>query len=258
MGKETDEQGGESLIIANGSLLNISDSQIAAAFTRARDEDYLALGEEIRAAVAEADSQERPAALRKLEKRLEVVRAIDFFPSGKGENLQKMLDEAQHPPVEGHPVIPLAEAARYRQKTWVTRANPYVDRLASFWLVKRFIDPAANIRFLQDADAVPSGSDIVSFDMAHADFTHVGGLITFEVIAEAFALTTRIPLKMREVIKAIDLEELDAAPVETSGVWRMLDGLVAANSDDHARIEQAFVFFDTLLASYTPQISTGK
>ena len=49
-----------------------------------------------------------------------------------------------------------------------------------------------------------------------------------------------------------------AAPVETPGVWRMLDGLVAANSDDHARIEQAFVFFDTLLASYTPQISTGK
>ena len=63
---------------------------------------------------------------------------------------------------------------------------------------------------------------------------------------------------MREVIKAIDLEELDAAPVETPGVWRMLDGLVAANSDDHARIEQAFVFFDTLLASYTPPISTGK
>ena len=89
MGKETDEQGGESLIIANGSLLNISDSQIAAAFTRARDEDYLALGEEIRAAVAEADSQERPAALRKLEKRLEVVRAIDFFPSGKGKKKKK-------------------------------------------------------------------------------------------------------------------------------------------------------------------------
>ena len=93
MGKETDEQGGESLIIAYGSLLNISDSQISAAFTRARDEDYLALGEEIRAAVAEADSQERLAALRKFEKRLEVVRAIDFFPSGKGVSLQKMLDD---------------------------------------------------------------------------------------------------------------------------------------------------------------------
>lgn len=258
MGKETDEQGGESLIIANGNLLNFSDSQIVAAFTRARDEDYLALGEEIRAVVAEADSQERLAALRKFEKRLEVVRAIDFFPSGKGASLQKMLDDARNSLDAPRPVIPAVDAQRYRQKTWVTRANPYVDRLASFWLVKRFIDPAASIMFLQDADAVPDGPDIVSFDMAHADFTHVGGLITFEVIAEAFALTTRIPQKMREVIKAIDLEELDAAPVETSGVWRMLDGLVAANADDHARIEQAFVFFDTLLASYTPKTSTGK
>jgi len=258
MGKETEEQGGESLVIANGNLLNIADAHIVAAFTRARDEDYLALGEEIRAALADPDLQELPAVLRKLEKRLEVLRAIDFFPSGKGAGLQKMLDDACNSLDAPRPAIPAADAQSYRQKTWVTRANPYVDRLASFWLVKRFIDPAASIMLLQDADAVPSGSDIVSFDMAHADFTHVGGLITFEVIAEAFALTTRIPQKMREVIKAIDLEDLDAAPVETPGVWRMLDGLVAANADDHARIEQAFVFFDTLLASYTPKISTGK
>ena len=99
-----------------------------------------------------------------------------------------------------------------------------------------------------------TGGDNVTFDMAHADFTHVGGLITFEVIAEAFALTKRIPQRMREVVKAIDLEELEAAPPETPGVWRMLDGLVAANSDDHARTEQALIFFDTLLASYTTKI----
>ena len=251
MGKETDEQGGESLIIANGNLLNIADLQVAAAFTKARDEDYGALSEEIRAVVAEPDSQERLAALRKFEKRLEAIRTIDFFPSGKGAALQKMLDEAQRAPVEGHPVISLADAARYRQKNWVTRANPYVDRLASFWLVKRFIDPAPHIVFLQESEAVPTGPDVVSFDMAQADFTHVGGLITFEVIAEAFGLAAQVPQRMREVIKAIDLEELEAAPAETPGVKRMLDGLVAAHADDHVRTEQALAFFDTLLASYT-------
>lgn len=258
MGKETDEQGGESLIIANGSLLNIADSQVVATFTRARDEDFLALGEEIRAVMAEADSPERLTSLRKIEKRLEAISAIDFFPSGKGASLQKLLDEALHAPAEGHPVVPQADVACYRQRTWVTRANPYVDRLASFWLVKRFVDPTASIMFLKDVDTVPSGPDVVSFDMSPADFTHVGGLITFEVIAEAFALTTRIPQRMRKVIKAIDLEELDAAPVETPGIKRMLDGLVAANDDDHLRTELALAFFDTLLASYTPQISTGE
>lgn len=257
MGKETDEQGGESLIIANGNLLNIADSQIAAAFTRARDEDYAALGEEIRIAVAAPDSQERLATLRKFEKRLDVIRAIDFFPSGKGAALQKMLDEAQHDHVVGHPVIPLVDAARYCQKTWVTRANPYVDRLASFWLVRRFIDPAPRIVFLQKSEAVPTMPDVVTFDMAHADFTHVGGLITFEVIAEAFGLGAEVPQRMREVIKAIDLEEQDSAPAETPGVKRMLDGLVAAHADDHVRTERALIFFDTLLASYTTTAPTG-
>jgi Uncharacterized conserved protein len=257
MGKETDEQGGESLIIANGNLLNISDAQIVAAFTRARDEDYLALGEEIRLAVAEPDSQERQTALRKLEKRLEAIRAIDFFPSGKGAGLQKMLDEAQHAQAMPLAMIPLVDARCYKQKIWVTRANPYVDRLASFWLVKRFIDPAPRIVFLQEAEAVPAGADVVSFDMPHADFTHVGGLITFEVLADAFGLAAQVPQRMRQVIKAIDLEELDSAPVETPGVKRMLDGLVAAHADDHARTEQALAFFDTLLASYTPTAPTG-
>ena len=257
MGKETDDQGGESLIIANGNLLNMADSQIAAVFTKARDEDYRVLGDEIRATAAEPDSQERNAALRKLEKRLEVIRAIDFFPSGRGAGLQKMLDEARHALSEAQPLIALVDADRYRQKTWVTRANPYVDRLASIWLVTRFIDPAPRIVFLHESEVVPTGPDVVSFDMARADFTHVGGLITFEVLAEAFGLAAQVPARMREVIKAIDLEELDTAPAEAPGVKRMLDGLVATHADDHARTEQALAFFDTLLASYTPPAPTG-
>ena len=257
MGKETDEQGGESLVIANGSLLNMADAQIAATFTRARDEDYRALGEEIVAAAAETDSHERLAALRRLEKKLETVRGIDFFPSGKGAGLQKLLDEAQRGQADSLPMISPADAKCYSQKTWVTRANPYIDRLASFWLIKRFIDVAPRIEFLQEGQDVPSGPEFVSFDMAQADFTHVGGRITFEVLAEAFGLAAQVPQRMREVIKAIDLEELDTAPVETTGVKRMLDGLVAAHADDHVRTEQALVFFDTLLASYTPTSPTG-
>lgn len=257
MSKETDEQGGEFLIIAHGKLLNFSDAQIAAAFAQARDADYQTLGEEIRSVLSSVRSPDTPALLRKLEKRLEVIQSIDFFPSGKGGSLQKMLGEAHSSLDAPRHVVPVVDANRYQQKTWVTRANPYVDRLASFWLIRRFIDPTPRIVFLQESEAVPAGPDVVSFDMSHADFTHVGGLITFEVLADAFGLTAQVPQRMREVIKAIDLEELDAAPVETPGIKRMLDGLVAANNDDHVRSEQALSFFDTLLASYTPTAPTG-
>lgn len=257
MGKETDEQGGEFLIIAHGKLLNFSDGQITAVFTQARDADYLAIGEEIRSVVPAVGSPDAPAMLRKLEKRLEAIQSIDFFPSGKGASLQKILEEAHSSLDAPRHVVPVVDANRYQQKTWVTRANPYVDRLASFWLIRRFIDPTPSIVFLQESEAVPAGPDVVSFDMAHADFTHVGGLITFEVLVDAFGLTAQVPQRMREVIKAIDLEELDAAPVETHGIKRMLDGLVAADNDDHVRTEQALSFFDTLLASYTPTAPTG-
>lgn len=257
MSKETDEQGGEFLIIMHGKLLHFSDAQIAAAFTQARDADYQVLGEEIRSVAAAVVSPDAPAMLRKLEKRLEAIQSIDFFPSGKGASLQKMLEEARSSLDAPRPVVPVMDANRYQQKTWVTRANPYVDRLASFWLIRRFIDPTPRIVFLQESEAVPAGPDVVSFDMAHADFTHVGGFITFEVLVDAFGLTAQVPQRMREVIKAIDLEELDAAPVETHGIKRMLDGLVAADNDDHVRTEQALSFFDTLLASYTPTAPTG-
>lgn len=257
MSKETDEQGGEFLIIMHGKLLHFSDAQIAAAFTQARDADYHVLGEEIRSVAAAVVSPDAPTMLRKLEKRLEAIQSIDFFPSGKGASLQKILEEARSSLDAPRHVVPVVDANRYQQKTWVTRASPYVDRLASFWLIRRFIDPTPSIVFLQESEAVPAGPDVVSFDMAHADFTHVGGLITFEVLVDAFGLTAQVPQRMREVIKAIDLEELDAAPVETHGIKRMLDGLVAADNDDHVRTEQALYFFDTLLASYTPTAPTG-
>ena len=79
MAKQTDEQGGEALIIANGELLTIADSAIRAAFTQARDADYLSLEEELRAALDSADIEDAPAVLRRFERRFETVQAIDFF-----------------------------------------------------------------------------------------------------------------------------------------------------------------------------------
>jgi len=251
LAKETEDQGGEAVILAGGELLHTPDAQIRTMFTRARDEDYHRLEEEARAALATPESGDLQASLRKFVRRLEVIRAIDFFPSGRGEALLRMLEEVGRHPHETPPVIPRRDPAAVQGKTWLTRTNPYVDRLSSFWLVRRHLDPEARVAFLPPGEAVPQQADTVVFDMAEADFTHTGGLITFEVIAEAFGLTDAIPLPMRRVLRAIDLEDFENAPEEARGVKRMLDGLVAACPDDRQRMERALVFFDTLLASYT-------
>lgn len=251
MAKETDEQGGEALIIAHGELTTLPDEQIHAAFTRARDEEYREIEEELRPQLDQADKQELLATLRKFEKRLEAVKSRDFFPSGKGEALRRMPEEAHDRSGHRPPVIARLNPLDYQGKTWVTRANPYVDRLASFWLVRRFIDPAAALFLLAPGEATPPGPHMVPFDMAEGALTHVEGLITFEVISEAFTLGRHVPPRMRQVLRAIDLEEMDTAPPETVGVKMMLDGLVAATPDDFLRVERALPFFDTLLASYS-------
>jgi hypothetical protein len=251
LAKETEDQGGEAVILAGGELLHIPDAQIRTMFARARDEDFKRLEEELRAALATPESGDIQASLRKFGRRLEAIRAIDFFPSGRGEALSRLLEEAGRHPQETPPAIPRRDPASVRGKTWMTRTNPYVDRLSSFWLVRRHLDPEARIAFLPPGEAAPQQADTVLFDMAEADFTHTGGRITFEVIAEAFGLTDAIPLPMRRVLRAIDLEDFETAPEEARGVKRMLDGLVAACPDDRQRMELALAFFDTLLASYT-------
>lgn len=252
LAKETEDQGGEAVILAGGELLHTPDAQIRSMFTRARDEDYQRLEEEVRSTFANPESGDIQACLRKFGRRLEAIRAIDFFPSSRGEALLRMLEEVGRHPQETPPGIPRHDPSTVQRKTWVTRTNPYVDRLSSFWLVRRYLDPEARIAFLPPGAAVPKQANTVVFDMAEADFTHTGGLITFEVIAETFGLTDAIPLPMRRVLRAIDLEELPAGPDDAPGIKRMLDGLVASHPDDLERTNAAMAFFDTLLAAYTP------
>ena len=252
MAKETEEQGGEAIIIANGDLLNVSDAHIRGAFTRARDEDLRNLEEEIRAFLELSANRNclSQSSMRKFSRRLEAIRAIDFFPSGKGLALHRLLDEAGRLSGDLPTSVPLRDPAAYRGKIWVTRANPYVDRLASIWLIRRFIDPQAKILFLRSDEPYSAQPQEVTFDMAAAEFTHLGGRITLEVITEAFSLSSLVPARMLQVLKAIDLEEMETAPDEAAGVKRMLDGLVASTPDDQARIEPGLAFFDTLRASY--------
>jgi len=248
MAKETEDEGGEAMIISGGMLPLMSREQVMATFTRARDADYHTLEEEIRACLERDGRQE--AELRKFSRKLEAARAIDFFPSGRGDVVEKLLSEAAKSPETKPAALPVLDIAAFQGKTWITRANPYVDRLASFWLVRRFIDAGARIAFLSPEEIFTPQPGQVGFDMRDSDFTHQEGRITFETLVDSFGVGERIPLRLRQVLRAIDLEEYDAAPPETLGVKQMLDGLVLTHPD-YARIEQALSIFDALLASYT-------
>jgi len=186
------------------------------------------------------------------------LRDIDFFPSGRGDALRLLLDdlEARLDGVGPDLAQPSCRTPDFQGRTWVTREHPYIDRLSSFWLVRRRIDAGAAIRFLAANEAVPQGAKFASFDMAQADFTHRGELVSFEVLAQDFGIKDTAVRRLMGIVKAIDLAddtgEDGGLPAEARAVKDVLDGLIKISSSDAELLDRAMLLFDALAASYTP------
>jgi hypothetical protein len=261
LAKEAEGLGGEAMLLACAAPANMTGRELAALFTQARDEDWQALETDVLALLDKARGEAAEAlaqSCRKLVRRADSLDAIDYFPSGRGGRVARLLAELDglisgapaNAGGEGAPGVPLRNPADWRGLVWITRERPYIDRLASFWLVRRFIDPEARIAFVPKGERPAAAAGTVRFDMDEAEFTHVGPLTTFEVVCAAFSLGASVPAGMRETIRAIDLDGLDSGPHEAGGVKRLLDGLCALAPSDEARAERALELFDALLASY--------
>ncbi len=273
LAQEVEAEGGEAVVLECAGLGNVSEAEAQGLFRRARDADYAELEQEAAevsarlAARTEDDAARREvrAFLRRAERRLAALREIDFFPSGRGAALRVALEDLVRR-LEGrgqNDAPPACRPEDYTGRTWVTREHPYIDRLASFWLVRRRVDAGAALRFLAEGDAVARGAEFVSFDMPDANFTHRGELVTFEVLAQDFGLRDVAVRRLMGIVKAIDLAadllegsgEEGGMPAEARAVKDMLDGLIKISKDDAELLERAMLLFDALAATYN---TTGE
>ena len=138
--------------------------------------------------------------------------------------------------------------AEYRDRTWVTRDGVFVDRMASAWLIGRFIDPTARFKFVSARGYRPT-KDEVTFDMFEGDFTHEGDRCTFETLLARFSLGDAALHTLAEIVHDIDVKDGKFARVEAAGIERVVAGIVGAHADDAARIERGRQLFDELYAS---------
>jgi hypothetical protein len=204
------------------------------------------------AKAAEADLQKT---LRGLEQQLQQIRASDFFP-GKESTRAADAVAALRRQVELHlsPDEPSAAKAAiaslrtedYQGRTWATRKRPWVDRLATAWLVQRFVDKSPTFVWLSDTKKRPKSA--LGYDFDGATFTHVGDLVTFEVVAKSFGLDQEPALvRLAQLVHYIDVGgiPLDEAP----GLEMVVRGLQAQYENDDELLQAAFVLFDTLLAA---------
>jgi hypothetical protein len=131
-------------------------------------------------------------------------------------------------------------------RTWVTRANVHVDRMASAWLIRRFIDREAKFRFVVGRSRTVAGE--LRFDMYDGEYTHEGDRCTFEVLLDRFGLREAGLSRMAEIVHDIDLKDGKYGRAETAGIAMLVDGIVASCSDDAERLERSRAMWDDLYA----------
>jgi hypothetical protein len=130
-------------------------------------------------------------------------------------------------------------------KVWVTRRGVYVDRIASAWLIRRFIDPEARFKFVSAKGYVPEPGE-VRFDMYEGEVTHEGDRCTFEVLLARAGINDPALKPIAEIVHDIDLKDGKFGRDEASGIARVVDGIAAAHTNDRRRLERGAEILDDL------------
>jgi hypothetical protein len=179
---------------------------------------------------------------------------MDFFGASGREAAAGLLGglEARLHEGTGRPASMRSASMRVEEvhgRTWVTRKGIYVDRIASAWLIRRFIDPEARFKFVSGKGYVPEPGEL-RFDMFEAEFTHEGDRCSFEVLLEKFGIDDRALQAIAAVVHDIDLKDAKFARPETPGVERVVTGIALVQKDDDARLASGSALFDELYASF--------
>ncbi|HLG30142.1 MAG TPA: chromate resistance protein ChrB domain-containing protein, partial [Candidatus Brocadiales bacterium] len=135
---------------------------------------------------------------------------------------------------------------RYLNKKWITRARPHVDRIASAWLIKKFIDMDAEFAFASKENPVNNG---IPFDMVGVELTHHGEDCTFETIVKRFGIKDRAVREIAEIVHEIDLKDGKYERHESRGIDSILRGLLNVYKDDQELLKAGFVVFEALYSS---------
>ena len=266
LAKEIVESGGEAIVCAAALVDGLSDDELQALFDAARDEDYERIAAEARELAARLADDMPDGALAeiasqtgRLRKQLDTIVAIDFFGAnrrvpaeGLVSGLEARLQREDTTVTEDRTDRGLAaarEPAGLKDRVWVTRQGVQIDRIASAWLIRRFIDPGARFKFVPGTGyaAIPGE---LRFDMFEGEFTHRGDRCTFEVLLAEAGLDDPALAAIGEIIHDIDLKDGKYGREEAAGIRTLIAGIASSHNDDNQRLERGGAVFDDLHRSF--------
>jgi len=269
--REVIEGGGDGTLCEARLIDGISDDQVEELFQAARTADYGQIADDARRlartlpAKGKLNQERRPqleVEIARLRRRLDEVVAIDFF-GAKGREAAGGLVSGMETRVRGSKGGRATSegGTRIREdlqgKVWVTRKGIHVDRMATAWVVRRFIDPEARIKFVA-AKGYIALTDEVRFDMFEAEFTHEADCCSMEVLLARTGLRDPGLVRIAEIVHDIDLKDAKFQREETPGIARLIDGIAMAHKDDDVRLGRAAAIFDDLYENFRRKLRDGS
>lgn len=260
---EIEGAGGQASVFAADSVDAWSDDALVEEFREARQGMYADFAREVERVLRRLDTRSprargrAPAGTRLLEGfrlRLAAIERIDYFGSAGrdrvvtllGQFEQRLSERVRRPA----PTVAAgtAQPPSYHQRVWVTRPRPGVDRMASAWLIRRFIDPEARFGFVPDRASVPR--DAVPFDMFDVEFSHHGERCTFETLCEVFGIREGAVTRLAEVVHDLDLKDSRFGAPEASVIGVVIDGLQLLYAADDELLAQGITLFEALYRAF--------
>ena len=259
---------GEAAVVSIDKIDTMKDAEITALFDQQRTGDYRILQksfDDLGRRLSSIQKGAKPqnvkgisAQFAKLQKEFEDIKRIDFFSSREGTALDEKIKRINadlrsvsgaETKQEKPAALTLKSPADYQSKTWITRKRPYIDRMASAWLIKRFIDRDAVFDFIDEKDMDTIDRNAVTFDVRGGEFTHSGDMCTFEVIMKSFGLSNKVLKNMAGIIHDLDIKDEKFNAGEAKGIEHILEGIRRTAKSDHDALEKGMTVFEMLYAS---------
>jgi hypothetical protein len=248
--------GGQAYVCRAFFLTAKADEELVERSRGAREADYSALAGELARLEAEwgrPGARRSTARLARLRRRLAAIARIDFFHAPGGEGLQKRILRLERqrevaPARRGRSTADRPVPSELLGRTWVTRKGVAVDRIASAWLVRRYVDPRAKFRFVSGPE--PRRENELRFDMPEGDVTHEGDRCTFETLLARTGLTDGALREIAQIVHDVDVKDGKFGRPEAAGVDRLVSGILVSEADDERRLERGFALFDELDSAF--------
>lgn len=253
---------GQASIFTAEGVDSATEEELMAAFRNERAREFEAIRKEAVRLAGRKPAENLDRSTRLLRERWAEIASLDFFGAPGRDEAYRALEELEAvasgaPGRRSAASGPLLQAARFRGRVWVTRSRPGIDRMASAWLIRRFIDPRARFRFAEETTGL-GDSRAVPFDMFGVELGHQGNRCTFETLTARFGIKSPAVEWLGRIVHDVDLRDNAFGLPEADAVSRIVEGLRQMYPEDQELLNRGIAVFEALYRSFPETPATSR